>query len=267
MPKVSVIMGIYNCAPYLQEALDSLYAQTFQDFEIILCEDGSKDNTYEVALENQKRHSNIVLLRNPHNLGLNQTLNNCLAVAKGEYIARMDGDDICDPTRFEKQVKFLDEHSEYAIVSNPMLYFDEKGVFGKGCVKEGSPTKDDFTKGTPFCHAPCMVRRNAYMAVDGYTVSKWLLRHEDYNLWTKMYAKGFRGYNMAEHLYMMRDDRNATKRRNFRGRINGIYARWIAYRTIHIPFAGFLKFSVTALIKGLMPTFMYEYFHRKKLGR
>ena len=100
-------MGIYNCASTLQEALDSLYAQTYQDFEIILCEDGSKDNTYEIALENQKQHDNIVLLRNPHNMGLNQTLNNCLAVAKGEYIARMDGDDLCNPTRFEKQVKFL----------------------------------------------------------------------------------------------------------------------------------------------------------------
>ena len=100
-------MGIYNCAPTLQEALDSLYAQTYQDFEIILCEDGSKDNTYEIALENQKQHDNIVLLRNPHNMGLNQTLNNCLAVAKGEYIARMDGDDLCDPTRFEKQVNSL----------------------------------------------------------------------------------------------------------------------------------------------------------------
>ena len=105
-------MGIYNCASTLQEALDSLYAQTYQDFEIILCDDGSKDKTYEVALENQRKHDNIVLLRNEQNLGLNVTLNKCLAAAEGEYIARMDGDDISLPTRFEKQVKFLDEHPE-----------------------------------------------------------------------------------------------------------------------------------------------------------
>ena len=161
-------MGIYNCASTLQEALDSLYAQTYQDFEIILCEDGSEDNTYELALENQKNHLNIVLIKNPHNLGLNQTLNNCLAVAKGEYIARMDGDDLCDPTRFEKQVKFLDEHPEYAIVSNPMLYFDENGVFGKGRVKEGEASKEVFNIGTPFCHSPCMVRKEAYDKVGGF---------------------------------------------------------------------------------------------------
>lgn len=267
MAKVSVIIGIYNCAPFLQQALDSLYAQTFQDFEIILCEDGSKDNTYEVALNNQQEHTNIVLLRNPHNIGLNQTLNNCLAVAKGEYIARMDGDDICDPARFEKEVKFLDGHPEFAIVSTAMTYFDNGGVFGKGALVEGEPTLQAFVSGTPFCHAPCMVRREAYMAVGGYTVSKWLIRHEDYNLWTKMYAKGYRGYRLPEYLYSMRDDRNAAKRRNFRGRINGIYARWIAYRTIHIPFSGFLKFSILSLVKGVMPMPIYEYFHKKNLSR
>ena len=64
MPKISVIMGIYNCAPTLAEALDSLYAQTYQDFKIILCDDGSKDNSYEVAKEYADKHDNIVLVRN-----------------------------------------------------------------------------------------------------------------------------------------------------------------------------------------------------------
>ena len=148
MPRVSVLMGIYNCASTLQEALNSLYAQTYQDFEIILCDDGSKDNTYELALENQKQHNNIVLLKNPHNMGLNQTLNNCLAVAKGEYIARMDGDDISLPSRFEKQVKFLDEHPEYAVVSAPMIYFDENGEFRRGKGK-GEIVDRDFVHGSP----------------------------------------------------------------------------------------------------------------------
>ena len=265
-PKVSVIMGIYNCAPYLQEALDSLYAQTFQDFEIILCDDGSSDGTYGIALVNQTLHPNIVLLKNPRNLGLNQTLNNCLAVANGNYIARMDGDDVCDSTRFEKEVAFLDGHPEYAIVSSPMLYFDENGVFGKGAAKGGEPDKNAFVMGTPFCHAPCMVRKEAYDAVGGYTVDERLLRVEDYHLWVKMYAKGFRGYNLSEYLYSMRDDRNASKRRTFKCRINGIYSRWIAYKLLNIPFIGFLKYSVLSLCKGLMPDKLYEYCHRKKLN-
>ena len=105
-PRISVIMGIYNCASTLQEALDSLYTQTFQDFEIILCDDGSSDNTYQVAEENVKTHKNIVLLRNEANRGLNQTLNKCLMVARGEYIARMDGDDRSLPHRFEEDELF-----------------------------------------------------------------------------------------------------------------------------------------------------------------
>ena len=75
MARISVLMGIYNCAPYLQEALDSLYAQTYQDFKIILCDDGSKDNTYDVAKEYADKHDNIVLVKNEKNMGLNYTLN------------------------------------------------------------------------------------------------------------------------------------------------------------------------------------------------
>jgi glycosyltransferase EpsE len=263
MPKISVIMGIYNCASTLQEALDSLYAQTYQDFEIILCEDGSKDNTYEIALENQKQHDNIVLLRNPYNMGLNQTLNNCLAVAQGEYIARMDGDDICDSTRFEKQVKFLDKHPEYAIVSSPMIYFDETGEFFRGKIKEGEANKEYFNYGSPFCHAPSMVRKEAFIAVNGYTIDKRLLRIEDYNLWAKMYEKGYKGYNLGEYLYMMRDDRNASKRRTLRARCNGIYAHWLAYRRLDLSFLLFLRYAINVLIRGLMPTFLYDYLRHK----
>ena len=103
MPRISVLMGIYNCASTLQEALDSLYAQTYQDFQIIMCEDGSTDSTYDIAIENQKKHSNIIVLRNEKNMGLNYTLNRCLDKADTELIARMDGDDISKPKRFDKK--------------------------------------------------------------------------------------------------------------------------------------------------------------------
>ncbi len=263
MCKVSVIMGIYNCANTLQEALDSLYAQTFQDFEIILCDDGSKDDTYEIAKRNKERHPNIVLLRNERNLGLNKTLNNCLAVAKGEYIARMDGDDISLPTRFEKEVNFLDSHSEFAIVSTPMIYFDEQGEFRRG-VGGYEPQSEDFINGRTFCHAPCMVRREAYLAVDGYTVSKYLLRMEDQHLWLKMYQKGFRGYNIEEHLYMMRDDRNATARRGYVTRRNEALHRLRICRTFSLPWYRYLESVVVPTIKWLLPLSIYSYVHKNR---
>ena len=106
--RISVIIGIYNCASTLVEALDSLYAQTYQNFKIILCEDGSSDNTYQVAKDYALKHDNIVLIKNEKNMGLNYTLNHCLEYADTEYVARMDGDDVSLPTRFEKEINFLD---------------------------------------------------------------------------------------------------------------------------------------------------------------
>ena len=264
MPKISVIMGVYNCAPYLQEALDSLYAQSFQDFKIILCDDGSKDETYAVAQFNAEVHSNIVLIRNEHNMGLNYTLNCCLDYADTEYCARMDGDDISLPTRFEKQIKFLETHPEYAIVSTPMIHFDENGEFMRGVVDEGEPGKEKFNYGSPFCHAPCMVRTEAYKAVGGYTVDPRLLRVEDYNLWVKLYAAGYRGYNLAEHLYAMRDDKNAISRRTLRARMNGIYAHWVAYKELHLSFMLFFKYALGNIALGLMPMWLYKFLRNLK---
>lgn len=262
MAKISVIIGIYNCESTLQEALDSLYAQTFQDFEIVLCDDGSKDNTYAIAFENQSKHDNIILLRNEQNLGLNATLNKCLMLATGEYIARMDGDDISLPTRFEKQVRFLDEHPEYAIVSSPMIYFDASGEYRRGKFKNKYPTKFDFVHGTPFCHAPSMVRAEAYHRVGGYSVDTRLLRVEDYHLWFKMYAAGYKGFILDEYLYKMRDDRAAFYRRSYRNRINEAYVKLIGYRMIGIPWY-YNIFALRPLIVGILPKFIYRILHKR----
>ena len=261
MARISVLMGIYNCAPYLQEALESLYAQTFQDFKIILCDDGSKDNTYEVAKEYADKHDNIVLVKNEKNMGLNYTLNHCLELADTEYIARMDGDDISLPARFEKEIKFLDEHPEYAVVSAPMIYFDEHGDFrvGKG---NGEVKKKDFIHGSPICHAPCMARTAAFKAVGGYSVDKKLLRLEDYHLWFKLFAAGYKLYMLNEPLYKMRDDRNAVARRNWMNRCNEAYVKHIGFKMIGLPWYNQI-FVIVPIIKYMMPKFVYNYFHRK----
>ena len=265
--RISVIMGIYNCAPTLVEALDSLMAQTYQGFMVIMCDDGSGDDTYQVAQQYAEQFpGRFVLIKNEQNMGLNYTLNHCLEYADTEFVARMDGDDISMPTRFEKEVNFLDEHPEYAIVSTPMVYFDEQGEFGRG-TGGGESTKRSLIYGTAFCHAPCMVRREAYQAVGGYTVNSKLLRYEDYNLWMKMFAQGYRGYMLSECLYAMRDDRTATHRRTLRSRFNGIYAHYLAHKTLHLPWRKFAVFSVTNIAKGLMPNAVYEYFHKRKLNR
>lgn len=263
-PRISVIMGIYNCAPTLAEALDSLLAQTCQDFKVIMCDDGSKDNTAEVARSYVDRYpEKFILIRNERNMGLNFTLNHCLEYADTEYVARMDGDDISLPDRFEKEMGFLDSHSDIAIVSTPMIYFDENGDFRTGGGGGRYPDNNDFIKGTPFCHAPCMVRTEAYKAVDGYSDDPKLLRVEDYHLWFKMYARGYRGYILSTPLYKMRDDRNAVSRRTWQNRLNEFHVRRIGYSMLSIPW--FERFWIfRPLFVGLLPFTVYKYLHRRK---
>ena len=256
-PWISVLMGIYNCASTLKEALDSHEQQTYKSFKVIMCEDGSIDNTVDIAMgfvhKNPQRY---VLIRNVKNMGLNYTLNHCLEYADTEYCARMDGDDISTPTRFEKEIRFLDSHPEFAIVSTPMVYFDENGDFrtGKGGYE---PTKDVCAISTPFCHAPCMVRTEAYKAVGGYTVDPRLLRCEDYHLWVKMFAKGYRGYMLDEPLYKMRDDRNAQRRRNFKGKIRVMNVQRYAIKTLKLPKWKYI-YCLRPIIVGLLPDFIYN---------
>lgn len=260
-------MGIYNCAQTLQEALDSLYAQTYQNFKIILCDDGSKDETLKIAEENARNHDNVLVIKNDRNMGLNYTLNHCLEYADTEYIARMDGDDISLPTRFEKEIRFLDEHPEYAVVSVPMIHFDEQGEFGRGEANEGEASKKRFNSGSPFCHAPCMARTAVFKEVGGYSVHQRLLRVEDYNLWTKIYAAGYKGYNLGEHLYAMRDDRNAIQRRTVKARMNGIYAHWLAYQMLDLSLIAFVKYAIGNVIRAYVPLWVYTYFHKRNLSK
>lgn len=259
--KISVIMGIYNCAETLSEAIESILHQTYKNWELIMCDDGSTDNTVDIAMSYVKRFpEKIFLLRNDRNIGLNATLNKCLAVSRGEYIARMDGDDISKSERFEKEIDVLLKNPHLSIVSSNMEFFDENGVWGK-TNKIEYPKNEDFLLKTPFCHAPCLVKKEAYEKVHGYTVSNKLLRVEDYHLWVKMYAAGYKGINIMECLYMMRDDRNAQHRRKFKYRINECRVKFLAIKLLHLPFYGYL-YGIRPIIIGLLPSFLYRIVHK-----
>lgn len=169
--KISVLMGIYNCANTLPEAIDSILNQTYTNWELILCDDASTDNTYQVALKYQQKYPDkIILLKNEKNLTLAPTLNKCLAMASGEFIARMDGDDLCEPERFDLEIEALKQNSDFSIVSCSMDLFDSGGTFRTVRHKE-YPTQKDLIHGPQFCHAGCMVRTDAIRAVNGYSES------------------------------------------------------------------------------------------------
>ena len=263
-------MGIYNCAVTLEEAIDSIVNQTYPNWKFIICDDGSSDDSYRLAKKYESMDpERFTVIKNDTYKGLNYTLNKCLKIADGDYIARMDGDDISLPNRFEKEVNILNNHPEFALVSSYMITFDESGDWG--CIKTlEEPQKLDFPTHVPmFCHAPCMVRREAFIAINGYTEDKRLLRVEDYNLWYKFYAKGYKGYNIQEPLYKMRDDRNALHRRTVQARLNGIYATFLGFHMLHLPIWVYryaIKNTILELIKLIVPNKVYDYFHKKRLN-
>ena len=262
--KISVIMGIYNCEKYLAEAIECILKQTYKDWELIMCDDGSTDHTYAIAEKYKNAYpEKIQLLKNPSNKGLNYTLNRCLEVAKGEYIARMDGDDLCSLDRFEKEAAILDSRKDISIVSAYLEYFDEGGVWGI-CKYKEYPQKKDFLRGSQFCHAASMVRKEAFDKVKGYTVDKHLLRVEDYHLWMKMYAAGYRGYNIQEPLYQMRDDKDAFNRRKFKYRINETFVKLLIIKNFKLPAYSYF-FAFKPVIIGLLPNVVYKFFHKIRL--
>lgn len=271
MSRVDIIMGVYNCSKTLNEAVDSILNQTFKDWRLIMCDDGSNDGTFETAQKIKEKYPDkILLLKNNENLGLNKTLNFCLKHTDAPYIARMDGDDISLPDRLKIECDFLDGHPQYAIVSSSMKFFDEKGVWGENSPVE-KPDKKDFALHSPVhCHAPCMIRREAYMNVGGYTEDKKLLRFEDIDLWYKLYQNGYKGYNISEPLYMMRDDRNAFKRRTAESRLRSVWVHYKGFKMIDMPLKYYPLLGVEflkQLIAIILPESAYRVLHRVNVNK
>lgn len=259
-PLISVLMGIYNCADTLEKAVDCIIHQTYENWELIMCDDGSKDRTFEVAKKLESKDSRIRVMQNEKNMTLAPTLNKCLAAARGEYIARMDGDDLCRLDRFEKELDFLESHPEYALVSGYMELADKDGVFGTIQYPE-KPTSLDFIRGNMFCHAAVMVRTDVIRSVNGYSEAKERRRVEDYDLWIRIYNEGFIGYNLQEPLYTMLDDRNATHRRTFENRLNESRVIWSACKYAKAPLIYYFK-CLIPIVKWFVPAQIYAWRHR-----
>jgi len=233
-PVVSIIMGIYNCEKTLEESIESIINQTFTDWEFILCDDGSSDNTLKIAKVYENKDNRIKVIKNDTNRGLTYSLNKCLNFSKGKYIARQDGDDISKPERLSKQIEFLlNNQLNINFVSTSISFFNEESFWGKTKPIE-FPQKEHFIHHSPFAHAAVMIEKQALDCVDGYKDVFWTKRVEDYNLWFRLYAAGFRGANLSESLYEVRDDIDAFKRRKFRFRLNESIVRWNGYKMLKI---------------------------------
>lgn len=186
MPKVSVVMPAYNAEKYISEAIDSILEQTYSDFEFIIINDCSTDYTEEIILSYDDPR--IVYLKNEKNMGVAATLNRGLAIAQGEYIARMDADDISLPERFEKQVQFLDNNLSVAVLGSAVERFGENGDLERKCFSvDSEEMKLDMFFSCGIAHPSVMLRRDVIAALGGYDL--WFEGMEDYELWCRVMEK------------------------------------------------------------------------------
>lgn len=252
-PLVSVIMATYNCSATLQEALDSLVVQTYENWELIVCDDASTDSTLSILERfTAADPERVVLLRNRTNQKLAASLNRCLEVASGEYVARMDGDDRCVPERLERQVEFLQTHPDIDVVGTAMQRFDANGP-ADILMLQLRPDKWSLRNGVPFAHATVVARKSVYDRLGGYTVARRTERGQDVDLWFRFFAQGFSGANLPDPLYWVREDSGAIRRRTFTVRFHGFRTSVIGFRLLDYPKSWYIRPTV-ALLKGIVPT-------------
>ena len=201
MPKISVLMPVYNSEIYLREAIDSILNQTFRDFEFIIIDDGSTDSSPDIIRSYSDPRIRFYL--NERNMGVAATLNRGLDLATGEYIARMDSDDISLPERFEKQIRYLDRHPSVGICGCSILIFED-GKVGKLCVYAHSNGQicADMIFNSAFAHPSVMLRKSV-LDVNDLRYDCNYEKAEDYELWVRILQHS-RGVNISEPLLRYR---------------------------------------------------------------
>ncbi len=267
-PKISVIMPVYNMAgdPLLHQAVNSILHQTFQDWELILCDDGSTDGTLHqlcrfAAMDQNQR---IRVLKNPVNRGAGYARNACLRTAAGMYIALMDADDCSDPGRLEKQADFLDNHPEYAFAGCNVWLRDRQGVWGRRRMEE-RPERESFLSTLPFVHPSVMIRAEAVRALGGYAQTRLTRRAEDYEFFMRLYAAGYRGYNMQQELLRYLEEPDSYQRRRYRSRIAECAVRLQGFRRLGI-LQGHIRYVLKPLAVGLLPARLLYLQHKRRFA-
>ncbi len=256
-------MGVYNGEKTVRESIDSVLAQTFTDWEFVICNDASTDSTPPILEEYKERYpEKFIILHNEKNLMLSGCLNRCLKAASGEYIARMDDDDKCLPQRFAVEVACLDAHPEYSVVGSEVQFFNAEGL-GEVIHKIQEPTVYDVPKVNPFFHPTIMMRKSVYDALGGYTSNERTRRMEDVDLWYRFFAAGYRGYNIPEVLLYYRFDSNALKKRKLKYSVDACKIVFGGVRMLQLP-AKYYLYSLKPLLSWAMPEKLKTIYRKKR---
>lgn len=213
-PLVSVIIPSYNAASFLKEAVDSILNQTYKNLEILIIDDGSTDNSISICKEYSNLDDRIQLIENKTNIGLVNTLNKGILLAKGHYIARMDADDRSHLNRIERQVAYLNRHSEVSVVGCNALSMDMNSKVAKKpstiyCDPHTISFSAYFTQA--LIHGSVLAK-SAILKENPYDVN---YKHsEDFELWLRLISKNYQIANLREVLYFYRINEKGVSQQN-----------------------------------------------------
>lgn len=202
-PTVSILMPVYNGAAYLRESLDSVLQQTCHDFELIIIDDGSRDESARII---QSMNDHRIRFYKQDNRGLAATLNRAIELSRGEYLARQDQDDVSLPLRLEKQLRYMVSHPHCGLLGTwaEIVSGTEKTGRAHRHAAENYCLNFDLLFDNPFVHSSAMLRKSAVEAVGMYSTDPSRQPPEDYELWSRLSRK-WEVSNIPEVLHIYRE--------------------------------------------------------------
>jgi len=204
-PKVTVVMSVYNGQAHIHEAIGSILDQTLTEWEFLIVDDGSTDDTATILKRYSSNDSRFKILKNTNNIGLTKSLNRGIKLARGKYIARQDADDKSLPERLEKQVQFLEANADYFLIGTDYEIIDEHSkIIGKPEIPvpiNNHEIKAAINKYNTFVHSFVMFRNDVSRI--GYFYDTSYKYSQDYELWTRI-LKHHNAYNLPEMLGLIR---------------------------------------------------------------
>jgi hypothetical protein len=216
-PLVSVVLPVYNGRQFLSQAIESILRQTFDDFELILVDDGSTDSTPRIIAEYTRQDRRVRALRQ-ENGGLVAALNVGCSIARGPYLARMDADDVASPERLCKQVGFLDQQPQVGVLGAGIVVVaeDDRRLFSVSYPRSDAAIRRALAAGNAFAHPAVMMRASIFHASGGYRAA--FSHAEDYDLWLRM-SEHCALANLAEPLLRYRFHAAGVSFRNLKQQV------------------------------------------------
>jgi len=258
MTKVSVIIAAYNCQDSIGLALNSIISQDYQDWECIICDDGSTDDTWERIIKITLNNEKFTVLKNKFNLGIAVTLNRCINIAKGEYIAIQDADDFSEKERLTELVDFLDNNSDVSVVGSYAYLFDKNGRRWGELKPPLNPRIEDWLRGFFIIHASSLMRRKDIIEAGRYDAN--YKRVQDYDLWLNLIYKGYKIVTMPGILYNVRWDVGDYSRRKLKYRMIEAKIIYKGLKKLNAHAWNYIYIIKTMLSGMLHPQIMHLYY-------